>query len=74
MELCKVTVQDLEESKKCQVEIIDGYHRYGALMLIRQSPERLLSKEIAINWKEMAAIYPSWITMDRYLFHKTFLS
>jgi hypothetical protein len=65
MEVCKVTEHDLEEAKGCQLEIIDGYHRYGALMIIRHNPQLLLKRDIGIDWRQMAAIYPTWITVDR---------
>lgn len=65
MEVCKVSEKDLEEARECRLEIIDGYHRYGALMIIRHNPERLLTKDIGIDWKQMAERYPTWITMDR---------
>ena len=63
--LCKVTLEDLEEAKECKLEIIDGYHRYGALMIIRHNPQHLLTRDIGIDWAQMAAMYPSWIRMDR---------
>ena len=67
MELCKVTKQDLEEAMGCKFEIIDGYHRYGALKLIRCNPERLLTRDIGIDWHQMAEMYPTWIKIDRYV-------
>jgi hypothetical protein len=65
MEVCKVTLQDLEEAKGCQLEIIDGYHRYGALMIIRHNPQLLLKRDIGIDWKQLSKLYPSWISVDR---------
>jgi hypothetical protein len=65
MEVCKISETDLEDAKECQLEIIDGYHRYGALNIIRYSPQQLLTRDIGIDWRNMAAMYPSWITLDR---------
>jgi hypothetical protein len=62
-----VTEKDLEEAMECQLEIIDGYHRFGALMIIRNNPQLLLSRDIGIDWHQMAKLYPTWITIDRFV-------
>lgn len=67
MELCKVTEEDLMAAKDCQLLIIDGYHRYGSLTMIRDDPKRMLEKDIGIDWQHMAAKYPTWIKIDRWV-------
>lgn len=56
----------IEDLRFLVVELIDGYHRYGALVLLRDQPHLLLNPDLHIDWKLLAGLYPSWIKLDRY--------
>ena len=66
MAICKVTLEEIDEMRQnCKVEIVDGYHRYCALKLLRECPAKVLRNDVSIDWKELSALYPEWIQMDR---------
>ena len=60
-----VTSEDFRAFYFIKVEIIDGYHRYGAVQIIKNNPHALLVPELDIDWAAMADIYPTWIKIDR---------
>ena len=41
----------IEDLRFLVVELIDGYHRYGALVLLRDQPHLPLNPDLHIDWK-----------------------
>jgi hypothetical protein len=60
------SAEAIEDLRNLVVELIDGYHRFGALQLLRDHPELLLNPDLNIDWKLLAGLYPSWIKLDRW--------
>ena len=64
--LTAITVEDFESFYATKVEIVDGYHRYGAIVIFQNNPRALLAPELDIDWEAMALLYPNWIKVDRH--------
>ena len=62
-----LTGEEVQDIKLLIVDIIDGYHRFGALMLIRKNPALLLNADLQIDWEILAVRYPTWIKIDRFV-------
>ena len=65
MELVGTNVDEISDLKALVLDIIDGYHRYGALILLRTNPAALLASDLLLDWDLLVVRYPSWIKMDR---------
>jgi hypothetical protein len=62
-----VTNEDVEAlHENLTLEIMDGYHREGAISLLRDGPEQLANSNIDVDWASAAFRYPDWIKVDRY--------
>lgn len=51
---------------KLRLEIMDGYHREGGVIILRDCPEELATSNIEVDWASAALRYPDWIKVDRY--------
>jgi hypothetical protein len=45
-----VTAEDFNDFFSTKVELIDGYHRYGAVQIIKNNPHALLVPGLDIDW------------------------
>lgn len=55
----------MNELSLLRVEIIDGYHRFGALMMLINNPYELVEKSMDVDWAAAALRYPEWVKLDR---------
>lgn len=59
------TAEEVAQAHSLTVEILDGYHRYGALMVLLNSPNDLLASHLQIDWESVARRFPDWVKIDR---------
>lgn len=69
-----VTAEQLNGVVHLVVEIVDGYHRYGALMLLLNSPYELVERNMDVDWEAVALRYPDWVKLDRYFLFSRYYS
>ena len=44
---------------------IDGFHRQGAVQLLKNSPMELVTSNTPVDWEYAAQRHPEWITLDK---------
>jgi hypothetical protein len=60
-----ITNEQENDLANLQVEIVDGYHRFGALMLLSNNPYELVERKMDVDWAAVSLRYPDWAKADR---------
>ena len=61
-EMFGITAADVAEvENNLQVDLVDGYHRTGAIDILKNRPHLLLNPDLEIDWEIIESMYPKWV-------------
>ena len=56
---CSANLAKVENN--LQVDLVDGYHRTGAIDILKNRPHLLLNPDLEIDWEIIESMYPKWV-------------